>query len=180
MHLFFKRALTALAAAGIMASTACAATGGMPDELNIVYVKAPFNLQNMVLKERGMLEKAFEKYGTRRIRMLVITVQTMNLQLLDTLVSCTDALRIPRERAWGMVRPEQVLSPTWMLPLSGRRFPDKILISVDLPEPLSPTMAVMAPARTSRETPSRACICPNRLVRHRTSRIICSFIIKIN
>ena len=65
MHLFFKRALTALAAAGIMASTACAATGGMPDELNIVYVKAPFNLQNMVLKERGMLEKAFEKYGTR-------------------------------------------------------------------------------------------------------------------
>ena len=44
------------------------------------------------------LRQAFEKYGTRRIRMLVITVQTMNLQLLDTLVSCTDALRIPRER----------------------------------------------------------------------------------
>ena len=65
MHSFFKYALTALAAAGIMASSAFAASGGMPDELNIVYVKAPFNLQNMVLKERGMLEKAFEKYGTR-------------------------------------------------------------------------------------------------------------------
>ena len=65
MHSFFKHALTALAAAGIMASSAFAASGGMPDELNIVYVKAPFNLQNMVLKERGMLEKAFEKYGTR-------------------------------------------------------------------------------------------------------------------
>ena len=41
-----------------------AATGGMPDTVNIVYVKAPFNLQNMVMKDRQMLEKAFKPYGT--------------------------------------------------------------------------------------------------------------------
>ena len=44
------------------------------------------------------LKQTYHKYGTREIRMLVITVQTMNLQLLDTLVGCTDALNIPREK----------------------------------------------------------------------------------
>ena len=34
------------------------------DTVNIVYVKAPFNLQNMVMKDRQMLEKAFKPYGT--------------------------------------------------------------------------------------------------------------------
>lgn len=67
MHSFFIKALTAVAVAGIMVSGAYAATDGMPDELNIVYVKAPFNLQNMVLKDRSMLEQAFEKYGTKVI-----------------------------------------------------------------------------------------------------------------
>lgn len=33
----------------------------MPKEINIVYVKAPFNLQNMVIKEHKLLEKAFAK-----------------------------------------------------------------------------------------------------------------------
>ena len=36
----------------------------MPKEINIAYVKAPFNLQNMVMKDQKSLEKAFEKYGT--------------------------------------------------------------------------------------------------------------------
>lgn len=66
--LTLKRTL-ATAAAGLIAagfSTAgMAARDGMPDEVNIVYVKAPFNLQNMVLKDQKMLEKAFEPYGTR-------------------------------------------------------------------------------------------------------------------
>ena len=44
----------------------------MPKEINIVYVKAPFNLQNMVIKEKGLLEKAFEKEGTK-INWKVIT-----------------------------------------------------------------------------------------------------------
>lgn len=65
MHSFFKRTLTALAVSGLLTCNAMAASDGMPDELNIVYVKAPFNLQNMVLKERSMLEKAFEGYGTQ-------------------------------------------------------------------------------------------------------------------
>ena len=42
---------------------ACAQT--MPKEINIAYVKAPFNLQNMVMKDQGLLEKAFEKHGTK-------------------------------------------------------------------------------------------------------------------
>lgn len=37
----------------------------LPKEINIVYVKAPFNLQNIVMKEKGMLEKAFEKDGVK-------------------------------------------------------------------------------------------------------------------
>ena len=31
-----------------------------PECLNITYVKAPFNIQNMVMKERALLEKEFE------------------------------------------------------------------------------------------------------------------------
>ena len=42
---------------------ACAQT--MPKEINIAYVKAPFNLQNMVMKDQNLLEKAFEKHGTK-------------------------------------------------------------------------------------------------------------------
>lgn len=37
----------------------------LPKEINILYVKAPFNLQNIVMKEKGMLEKAFEKDGVK-------------------------------------------------------------------------------------------------------------------
>ena len=39
----------------------CAATvmAKAPEQINIVYVKAPFNLQNMVIKKQGLLEKAF-------------------------------------------------------------------------------------------------------------------------
>lgn len=55
----------ALAAAlSVTAGSAFAAKDGMPDEINIVYVKAPFNLQNMVMKDQKLLEKAFAPYGT--------------------------------------------------------------------------------------------------------------------
>ena len=36
-----------------------------PECLNITYVKAPFNIQNMVMKERALLEKEFEKEGLK-------------------------------------------------------------------------------------------------------------------
>ena len=49
----------------LIAGAVEAATGGMPDKINIVYVKAPFNLQNMVMKDQQMLEKAFKPYGTQ-------------------------------------------------------------------------------------------------------------------
>ncbi len=44
------------------------------------------------------LKQVYRKYGIKEIRMLVLTVQTMNLQLLDTLIGCTDSLHIPREK----------------------------------------------------------------------------------
>ncbi len=56
-----KRQLVALLVAGICG--AGSAWADMPKNLNIVYVKSPFNLQNMVMKHFGLLEKAFEKDG---------------------------------------------------------------------------------------------------------------------
>lgn len=59
-----KKSIFASLLAGAFAiSTAFAAE--LPKEINIVYVKAPFNLQNIVMKEKGMLEKAFEKDGVK-------------------------------------------------------------------------------------------------------------------
>lgn len=49
--------------AGLLATSTLAIA--MPTELNITYVKSPFNLQNIVMKERQMLEKAFEKDGVK-------------------------------------------------------------------------------------------------------------------
>lgn len=37
----------------------------VPDVLNITYVKAPFNLQNMVMKTQGLLEKEFANDGIK-------------------------------------------------------------------------------------------------------------------
>ena len=54
------------AAIAISAVIACgAAEAKMPKEVNIVYVKAPFNLQNMVIKDQKLLEKAFAKDGVK-------------------------------------------------------------------------------------------------------------------
>lgn len=36
-----------------------------PKEINIAYVKAPFNLQNMVMKHNQMLEKELQKTVSR-------------------------------------------------------------------------------------------------------------------
>src|ERR1700736_3550591 len=48
-------------------------------------------------------------------------------------------------------------------PLSGVVAPHNILTSVDLPAPLSPTMAEISPARMLISTPSTAVIVPNDL-----------------
>ena len=37
----------------------------MPESISITYVKSPFNLQNIVMKERGMLEDAFKVEGVK-------------------------------------------------------------------------------------------------------------------
>ena len=54
-----KKLMTATLVAASFAS--CAWAGALPAEINMVYVKSPFNLQNMVMKEQGLLEKEFAK-----------------------------------------------------------------------------------------------------------------------
>lgn len=56
-----------IATLAIVASSAvsCAFAGSMPESISITYVKAPFNLQNIVIKQRGMLEEAFKADGVK-------------------------------------------------------------------------------------------------------------------
>ncbi len=49
--------------AALAMSAAALASAAMPEAISITYVKAPFNLQNIVMKERGMLEEAFKADG---------------------------------------------------------------------------------------------------------------------
>ncbi len=51
----------------IVASLLCSVSWAQsyPTQLNITYVKAPFNLQNIVMKKHGLLEKEFAKEGIR-------------------------------------------------------------------------------------------------------------------
>lgn len=57
----FKLTATVVA----LATTMSVAQADMPKEVNIAYVKAPFNIQNMVIKDQQLLEKAFAKHGTK-------------------------------------------------------------------------------------------------------------------
>lgn len=57
--------LSVLAVVGVMAVSQAAFAAQMPSEINITYVKSPFNLQNFVMKDQKMLEKAFEKDGVK-------------------------------------------------------------------------------------------------------------------
>lgn len=57
-----KRLWAVLLAGGLAFAVEAA---DLPKEINITYVKAPFNLQNIVMKEQGLLEKAFEKDGVK-------------------------------------------------------------------------------------------------------------------
>ena len=57
--------LRPLLAAALVAAFGAAHAAKMPETINITYVKAPFNLQNIVMKEKGLLEKAFEADGVK-------------------------------------------------------------------------------------------------------------------
>lgn len=59
MNMKIKAALAAFCCA----AAAFAQAADMPKAISITYVKAPFNLQNIVMKERGMLEEAFKQEG---------------------------------------------------------------------------------------------------------------------
>lgn len=49
----------------LVLSMAAASVFAAPSEINIAYVKAPFNLQNMVMKHNNMLENEFKKDGIK-------------------------------------------------------------------------------------------------------------------
>lgn len=49
-----------IAAAALIAASGLAHTAGL-SEINLTYVKSPFNLQNIVMKQQGTLEKEFDK-----------------------------------------------------------------------------------------------------------------------
>ena len=53
------------AATILLGLSLCSSVFATPKEINIAYVKAPFNLQNMVMKNNHMLEKEFEKDGIK-------------------------------------------------------------------------------------------------------------------
>ena len=62
-NLFAAAAVTAgLCLTGM---SAVQAAPKMPESISITYVKSPFNLQNIVMKERGMLEDAFKAEGVK-------------------------------------------------------------------------------------------------------------------
>src|SRR5438270_4196239 len=66
----------------------------------------------------------------------------------------------------GYSRPSMTIRP----PGSGRRTPEMILISVDLPDPFSPTRQCTSPARNARSTSRSATTPPKRLEIPWTSR----------
>src|SRR6266850_4287584 len=59
---------------------------------------------------------------------------------------------------------------TASVPSSGGWTPERVLMSVDLPAPLSPSRQLISPARTARETPSRATTAPKYFEMLRASR----------
>lgn len=57
--------IKSIAAALLMAVSAALSAAQFPESISITYVKAPFNLQNIVMKERGMLEEAFKNENVK-------------------------------------------------------------------------------------------------------------------
>lgn len=49
----------------LLCSAVVVAAERFPETLNITYVKAPFNIQAIVMKNQGLLEKAFERDGVQ-------------------------------------------------------------------------------------------------------------------
>jgi hypothetical protein len=69
---------------------------------------------------------------------------------------------IPSEIAWRGESREKLVPSMVMVPVSGVSTPLMTLMSVDLPEPFSPTMQCTSPGRTSRVTWSSAATPPKR------------------
>ena len=79
-------------------------------------------------------------------------------------------------------RAGEVISTGWpfrtISPLSGRRMPSMMFISVDFPAPFSPAMACTSPRRSSKSTPRSAWIAPNDLLTFEIFRTISSDMIR--
>ena len=101
------------------------------------------------------------RVSSRPAKMFAVTVRSGNASIswCTMPMPCASA---SRGRASAIGWPSRHSSP-----LSGRREPERILSSVDLPAPFSPTSACASPAATSKLTPPSARTAPNDL---RTSR----------
>ncbi|EGJ9167774.1 ABC transporter substrate-binding protein [Escherichia coli] len=60
-----KNSIKITAIVSLLTMSMTAALADMPKVINVAYVKAPFNIQNIVIKNQSLLEKAFEMYGTK-------------------------------------------------------------------------------------------------------------------
>ncbi|EIY6034184.1 ABC transporter substrate-binding protein [Escherichia coli] len=60
-----KNSIKITAIVSLLTMSMTAALADMPKVINVAYVKAPFNIQNIVMKNQFLLEKAFEMYGTK-------------------------------------------------------------------------------------------------------------------
>ncbi|EER6665822.1 ABC transporter substrate-binding protein [Escherichia coli] len=60
-----KNSIKITAIVSLLTMSMTAALADMPKVINVAYVKAPFNIQNIVIKNQFLLEKAFEMYGTK-------------------------------------------------------------------------------------------------------------------
>ena len=49
----------------VLTGSLMSAVEAAPDQINIAYVKDPFNLQNIVMKQHLSLEKEFQKDGIK-------------------------------------------------------------------------------------------------------------------
>ena len=54
-----------MVSAMVLTGSLMSAVEAAPDQINIAYVKDPFNLQNIVMKQHQSLEKEFQKDGIK-------------------------------------------------------------------------------------------------------------------
>lgn len=150
---FSRRRFLALTACTAICSTSAAALAssgsGFPKNINIVYVKAPFNLQNIVMKKNGMLERAFAEHGCT-IRWHSITSGAKQAQAM----------------AAGSIDVSAVMNTTSLLLANGAGNPIIAFHGVSHPSPTFAAMAKDPEIKSFRDLKGRKVAGPRGTVLH--------------